>query len=142
MRATAIPLCCLAFAGALRGQSQPKVFFQKGFNFTEEGPVGYRPDVAVKMLDRLHDDSVNAIALVPYGFCSRTEPTIRFAGSWERAEFIEAITGFAHQRGIKVMLKPQLWAHGAFPGDLHFERGGERATWFENYRLFMEFYAN
>src|SRR4051794_35358592 len=100
MRANAIPLCWLAFAAALPGQAQPRIFFQKGVNFTAEGPVGYRPDVAVKMLDRLHNDGVNAIALVPYGFCSRTEPTIRFGGGWERAESIEAITGLAHQRGI------------------------------------------
>ncbi len=142
MHATAVPLCYIAFACSLPGQSHPKVFFQKGVNFTAESPAGYRPDEAVKMLDRLHDVGVNAIALVPYGFCSRTEPTIRFGGGWERAESIEAIVGLAHQRGIKVMLKPQLWARGAFPGDLHFERGGERATWFENYRLFMEFYAS
>ncbi len=142
MNATAVPLCCIAFACSLPGQSHPEVFFQKGVNFTAESPGGYRPDAAVKMLDRLHDVGVNAIALVPYGFCSRTEPIIRFGGGWERAESIEAIVGLAHQRGIKVMLKPQLWAHGAFPGDLHFERGGERATWFENYRLFMEFYAS
>ncbi len=141
MHATAIPLCCIAFVCSLPGPSHPKVFFQKGVNFTAEGPVGYRPDAAVKMLDRLHDDGVNAIALVPYGFCSRTEPTIRIGGGWERAESIEATAALAHQRGIKVMLKPQLWAHGAFPGDLHFERGGERAAWFENYRRFLEFYA-
>jgi hypothetical protein len=142
MHAATVPLCCIAFASSLPGQSRPEVFFQKGVNFTAESPGGYRPDAAVKMLDRLHDVGVNAIALVPYGFCSRTEPVIRFGGGWERAESIEAIVGLAHQRGIKVMLKPQLWAHGAFPGDLHFERGGERATWFENYRLFMEFYAS
>lgn len=93
------------------------------------------------MLDRLRDDGVNAIALVPYGFSSNSEPVIRFGGGWERAEFIETLTALAHERGIKVMLKPQLWGRGVFPGDIHFARPEERAAWFENYGRFLEFYA-
>src|SRR4030081_2081500 len=142
MNAGAVSFYCVAFLCALQAQSPPKVFFQKGVNFTAEGPVGYHPEAAAAMLDRLCKDGVNAIALVPYGFCSRTEPVIRFGGGWERAGLIEAITTAAHQRGVRVMLKPQLWAHGSFPGDLHFARAEDRAAWFENYRRFMEFYAN
>src|SRR5580693_6148350 len=99
-----------AFACALCA-AEP--FFQKGVNFTAEGPLGYSPAAAVGMLDQLRTDGVNAIALVPYGFCGKREPVIRFGGGWESAESIEAVTALAHQRGIKVMLKPQLWAHGS-----------------------------
>src|SRR5258705_11287800 len=94
------------------------------------------------MLDQLRHGGVNAIALVPYGFSSKTDPAIRFGGGWERAESIEALTELAHKRGIKVMLKPQLWGRGTFPGDIHFARAGDAATWVENYRRSMEFYAN
>jgi len=138
IKATVAALCCLTFPYLLEAQ----VFFQKGVNFTAEGPVGYTPEVAVTILDRLKGNGVNAIALVPYGFCSRTDPAIRFGGSWEKPEFIEAITLLAHQRGIKVMLKPQLWGRGTFPGDIHFARAEDRAVWFENYHRFLEFYAN
>src|SRR6266581_6524306 len=99
MNAAVLSLCCLAFPCLLAAQPGPKVFFQKGVNFTAEGPVGYNPDVAAGMLDRLKIEGVNAIALVPYGFCSRTDPSIRFGGGWERAESIEAITALAHVRG-------------------------------------------
>ena len=136
--ATVAALCCLTFPYLLEAQ----VFFQKGVNFTAEGPVGYTPEVAVTILDRLKGNGVNAIALVPYGFCSRTDPAIRFGGGWEKPEFIEAITLLAHQRGIKVMLKPQLWGRGTFPGDIHFARPEDRAVWFENYHRFLEFYSN
>src|SRR5207253_2624503 len=138
---TAVSICSIAALSLLHAQPHPKVFFQKGVNFTAEGPVGYKPDIAVSMLDRLREDGVNAIALVPYGFCGKTEPAIHFGGGWERAELIEAIAGLAHQRGMKVMLKPQLWGRGTFPGDIHFDRAEDRATWFENYRRFLEFYA-
>jgi len=138
MNATLAALCCIMFPYLIEAQ----VFFQKGVNFTAEGPVGYTPEVAVTILDRLKGNGVNAIALVPYGFCSRTDPAIRFGGGWEKPEFIEAITVLAHQRGIKVMLKPQLWGRGTFPGDIHFASAEDRAIWFENYHRFLEFYAN
>jgi hypothetical protein len=141
MNATVIWLCCIAFPYFLQAQPHAKAFFQKGVNFTAEGPGGYRPDAAVVILDRLKNDGVNAIALVPYGFSSKTDPAIRFGGGWETAESIEALSELAHKRGIRVMLKPQLWGRGTFPGDIHFARAEDRATWFENYRKFMEFYA-
>ena len=143
MNASALALSCVAFLCILAAEPHPrKVFFQKGVNFTAEGPVGYRPEAATPMLDRLRSDGVNSIALVPYGFCSKTEPLIRFGGGWERAELIEAITALAHQRGMKVMLKPQLWGRGTFPGDIHFARAEDRAIWFQNYRRFLEYHAN
>jgi hypothetical protein len=136
MKAAAVWLACLCSL-----QASDKIFFQKGVNFTAEGRTGYTPASVVGMLDQLRADGVNAIALVPYGFCNRTEPAIRFGGGWERPESIEGVTALAHERGIKVMLKPQLWGHGAFPGDIHFDRAEERAEWFRNYRLFLEYYA-
>ncbi len=43
----------------------------------------------------------------------------------------------AHARGIKVLLKPAIW--NAF--NLEFSSGGDRAKWFDQYRLFLEHYA-
>src|SRR5260370_2369888 len=136
MKAAAVWLSCLCSL-----QASDKLFFRKGVSLTAEGRTGYRPASVVGMLDQLHADGVNAIALVPYGFSNKTEPVIRFGGGWERAESIEGVTALAHERGLKVMLKPQLWGHGSFPGDIHFDRADERAEWFRNYRLFLEYYA-
>jgi len=119
----------------------PKVFFQKGVNFTAEGPVGYNPQSTVPMLDQLKNFGVNAIALVPYGFSSEREPVVRFPGGMERSEDIEVITGLAHQRGIKVLLKPQLWTNRGFPGNIDFPAPADRARWFAQYRGFLEYYA-
>jgi hypothetical protein len=120
----------------------PKLFFQRGVNFTAEGRAGYEPEYAARMLDRLRTFGVNAVALVPYGSMRRGSATIRYGGGWERAELVEAVTRLAHARGMKVMLKPQIWVGGGgFPGDIEFPDARERAQWFLNYGEMVDFYA-
>jgi hypothetical protein len=120
----------------------PRLFFQRGVNFTAEGPVGYDPKAALPVLDRLKTYGVNSIALVPYGFADSREPAVYFGhGGMERTEDIEALTALAHQRGIKVLLKPQLWTRGGFPGNLEFADPRRRTQWFAEYRKFLEYYA-
>ncbi len=119
----------------------PKVFFQRGVNFTAEGPVGYDPQSAAPLLDQLKTYGVDSIALVPYGFAESSRPAIHFPGGMERTEDIEAITALAHQRGMKVMLKPQLWARAGFPGNIEFPDPRQRAQWFAAYRKYLEYYA-
>jgi hypothetical protein len=119
----------------------PKLFFQRGVNFTAEGPVGYDPRAAIPLLEQLKTYGVDSIALVPYGFSSSKEPTIHYPGGMERTEDIEALTALAHQRGIKVLLKPQLWTHGGFPGNIDFHDPRPRAQWFAAYRKYLEYYA-
>ena len=119
-----------------------KLFFQRGVNFTAEGRAGYDPRFSVHLLDRLKSYGVDSIALVPYGFADSREPTIRFGGaSMERTEDIEALTALAHQRNMKVLLKPQLWTRDGFPGILEFADPPRRARWFVEYRKFLEYYA-
>jgi hypothetical protein len=119
----------------------PKIFFQRGVNFTAEGPVGYDPQSAAPLLDQLKTYGVDSIALVPYGFAETKQPAIHFPGGMERTEDIEAITALAHQRGMKVMLKPQLWARAGFPGNIDFPDLRRRAQWFAAYRKYLEYYA-
>jgi hypothetical protein len=119
----------------------PKIFFQRGVNFTAEGPVGYDPQSAAPLLDQLKTYGVDSIALVPYGFAETKQPAIHFPGGMERTEDIEAITALAHQRGMKVMLKPQLWARAGFPGNIDFPDPHQRAQWFAAYRKYLEYYA-
>jgi len=131
-------------AGILKaaGAPYPKLFFQRGVNFTAEEPAGYDPQSALRLLDRLKSYGVDAIALVPYGFADWREPVVRFGGSsMERTEDIEALTALAHQRGMRVLLKPQLWTRGGFPGNLEFADPRRRARWFDEYRRYLEYYA-
>ncbi|MCU1273322.1 MAG: hypothetical protein JWO48_753, partial [Bryobacterales bacterium] len=142
--ATTLVFASLIDAGeVMRNRSRaapyPKVFFQRGVNFTAEN--GYDPQPALPILDQLKTHGVNAIALVPYGFSRANEPVIHYPGGMERSDHIEALTILAHQRGIKVLLKPQLWTHSGFPGNIDWPDARQRARWFAEYRKFLEYYA-
>jgi hypothetical protein len=103
--------------------------FQRGVNFTAEGRNGYTAEVARPMLEQLREYGVNSIALV------------RFGGGWERDEGIRAVAKIAHEFGMTVLLKPQVWMRGAFTGDLDFTSPADRAEWFRQYRLYLEHQA-
>ncbi len=141
-RATALRATLAAIPKSAPGAEYPKLFFQKGVNFTAEGRAGYEPEYAARMLDRLKAFGVNSIALVPYGSMRKGSPAIRYGGGWERAELVEAVTNLAHARGLKVMLKPQIWVGGGgYPGDVEFPDPRDRAQWFANYGEMVDFYA-
>ncbi len=124
------------------GSPYPKVFFQKGVNFTSEFPSVYGSEGARKMLEGLPKYGVNAIALVPYGFTPRSSPQVRFPGGMESDEGIAELSAVAHHLGIKVLLKPQVWVSPGYPGDLEFASAEDRRKWFEQYRLLVEHYAS
>lgn len=116
--------------------------FQRGVNFTAEGPRGYTAEVARPMLEKLKQYGVNSVALVPYGFSRKDRPMVRFGGgSWERDEGIEAVAKVAHELGFKVLLKPQLWVHPGYPGDLEYPVAGDREEWFKQYQAYIEHQA-
>lgn len=118
------------------------VFFQRGISFTAEGPDGYgNAEVAAHFFDEFRSKGVNSIALVPYGFSPPGTTHIRFNMGMERSEDVAKLVALAHQKGLKVMWKPQLWVPRGFPGDLAFERPAERAEWFAEYGRFLHHHA-
>ena len=123
-------------------QNYPKVFFQRGVNFTAEMPNPYSA-AAIEMLQSLPGYGVNAIALVPYGGASSASPEVRrFSGeSLESDEGLTCLSRAAHASGIRVMLKPQLWVHNGWPANLDFASTDERKQWFRSYLAFLEHYA-
>lgn len=92
------------------------------------------------MLRKLPDYGVDAIALVPYGVVMRDTNQLRFGG-WERDDSLHALTGTAHSLGIRVMLKPQVWIRGGYPGDFDLPDDEERERWLASYREFALHYA-
>jgi hypothetical protein len=120
----------------------PKLFFQRGVNFTAEFPAFYGTDGAVETLKGLPAYGMNAIALVPYGFASTKEPRVRgWNTRWEGDAGVTQLARVAHSLGMKVLLKPQVWMHSAGPADIDFPDGAARAEWFKEYRKFLEHYA-
>ena len=123
--------------------NRSKIFFQRGVNFTSE--TGYFPDDAITMLDRLPGYGVNAIALVPYGVSRKGVPEVRLManGGMEREDDIQALTALAHQRKLRVLLKPQVWVtSGGYPGGIEFADSEARAKWFRSYEEFILHFAD
>ena len=134
-------LAILAFSGRA-APGDARVFFQRGLSFTAEGPDGYgNAQVAARYFDEFRAKGVNSIALVPYGFSPQGSTRIRFNMGMERSEDVAKLVAVAHQKGLKVMWKPQLWVPRGFPGDLQFERSAERAEWFAEYGRFLRHHA-
>ncbi len=119
----------------------PKLFFQKGVNFTAEWPDPYASLGAQQMLSKLPPYGVNAIALVPYGwYTQHSPPRVHIQEGdegWESDEGIAEMTRVAHHLGMKVMLKPAIW--DAF--NQEYSSPQDRAQWFAQYQLFLEHYA-
>jgi len=86
------------------------------------------------------------IALVPYGFSRVNEPGIRYNldRQWwgEKAEGIVECIKLAHAKGIKVMLKPQVYIHGHWVGDVTFDNEADWLAWEKGYSEFINFYGD
>ena len=117
--------------------------FQKGVNFTAEHPGGYSSTGAIQMLQKLPAYGINSIALVPYGSTRPGNPSVRFSGvnTMEKDEGMLRLATIAHAKGIRILLKPQIWSRGGSPSNLDFPNAQDRKSWFASYRLFVEHYA-
>lgn len=82
----------------------------------------------------------NWVALLPYAAYRKNQPEIQvFEGGWwgERPVGIATAARYAQQRGMKIMLKPQLWTHNQWIGDLDFDNEEDWATFEKQYRKFI-----
>lgn len=90
---------------------------------------------------------VNAgwIALVPFGFSRSGEPGVRYGSDrqwWgEREEGVEECIKLAHKDNVKVMIKPQVYMHNDWVGDMDYNSEEEWQEWEENYRKYIITFA-
>lgn len=115
--------------------------FFRGVNFTAERPAGYDSDAAVETLRRLPEFGVNAIALVPYASSRIGSPELRFPMGMERDQGIRRMTRAAHEAGLKVILKPQVWYRGGYPGEHELESVEDLEAFFARYAGMLTHYA-
>ncbi len=122
----------------------PPEFFFRGISFADALSVhgGYASPAAAQEIRRLRDLGANAIGLVPYGFVSKGSTRISYTSTGENDEGVSEAAFTAHQLGMKVMLKPQLWVpRGGFTGKIEFDNGDDLARWMRSYREYMLHYA-
>jgi hypothetical protein len=108
----------------------------KGISFVAPPkPFKENPVIPVKEL------GADFIAVLPYSYFNKNKPDILSfsSGGWwgERPEGVCQTIRLADEKGIKVMLKPQLWTHNQWIGDLDFESDEEWTAFHSSYTEFI-----
>ena len=122
--------------------------FQKGFNFAHEGygiVDGYGSKSANAALGRLNEMGSNAISLIPYtGMRDAYSPVpFRFSNTVgdENDGAVAHAARYAQAMDFTVMLKPQIWIRGSWPGDLDMQSDQEWDMFFDYYENWISHYA-
>jgi len=104
--------------------------------------------VGPEALDPLAALGVNAISQTPFafmrdprkpelGFRAPAEP-LEGRGWWgEHAEGVRFVARAARERGIGTLLKPHVWLHGSWPGEVEMTSEADWAAWFAGYQEFL-----
>ncbi len=119
-----------------------------GFNFAHEGYDiynGYGSKLAKESIDSLSTLGVNALAIVPYSFMrDRTKPSflplMDRAGS-ETDESVIATHLQAKEKNLYTLLKPQIWVHDSWPGDIKMKSEKDWNLFFDYYYRWIRHYA-
>ena len=116
--------------------------YLKGISFSHEvAGGGYGSATGVRELERMAAIGASAVALVPYAFTGApAEPTIRFRTLETDARLVRC-SRQARELGLKIVLKPHLWAGTGFHGAIEFERKERFDIWFDDYRRWMLHFA-
>lgn len=85
--------------------------------------------------------SADWVALVPYAFIPRNSPSVRFGSNrqwWgERKEGIVESIKLAKENNLKIMMKPQVWMHGKWVGDMDLETEDDWLIWEADYERYI-----
>ena len=123
--------------------------YYRGFNFAHEGYSiynGYGSKLARQSLDRLEGIHTNAIALVPYSYMGDPKkPTPLKYMDWAGGETDESLVRSAYdarKRGMRVLLKPQIWfGKNSWPGEVAMKTEEDWRAFFQYYGEWIRHYA-
>jgi hypothetical protein len=94
-----------------------------------------------EVFDDLTRVGADYVCLLPFAFMRSKEPKIYFNTNrqwWgERLEGVAACIQLAHQAGLRVMVKPQIWMHNSFTGDIRMETEEQWQQLEQNYRAYI-----
>ncbi|NNE26939.1 MAG: hypothetical protein HKN09_08865 [Saprospiraceae bacterium] len=93
----------------------------------------------------LLDINAQWVAVVPYAFTPNNEAKVYFGNNhqwWgETPEGVEETLSLAKDKGMNVMLKPQVWMHGSWVGDMSFDKERDWMTWEKDYKDYILTFA-
>lgn len=82
------------------------------------------------------------VCVIPYAYCPMDSPSVIFNTKWqwwgERTEGVTKTIETAHQKKLKVIVKPQIWMrHGIYTGTLSFDTEKEWKRWETDYEKYI-----
>jgi hypothetical protein len=92
--------------------------------------------------DPVVDIQAGWTSVIPYGFSRAGEPKVQHNLAWqwwgESRNGARATIQYAHDKGLKVMLKPQVWVRGqGWAGDFTLETEADWQEWEKEYEGFL-----
>ena len=110
---------------------------------TLEAPPRQATDNPMLELTAIH---ANWIAVIPFGFTRSDQPMVQFnhERQWwgERLSGVRSTIEQAHQANLHVLLKPQIWIHGQWTGDLKYTSDSDWQNWESTYTRFILTFAS
>ena len=101
--------------------------------------------VGIEAFDPVQQVNANWVSIMPFGIGSGNTPDFNYGtGTWwgETWEGVALTTQMAHDKGMKVMIKPHLWFwNGTWQGHLTFGSEAEWQQFEDNYRTYVLSYA-
>jgi hypothetical protein len=91
----------------------------------------------------LAEIGMNAVSQTPFAWMKDPHrPELGWdlkGGGWwgERAEGVAFLAREARERGIGTLLKPHVWLHGSWPGEVEMSSDEDWRAWFAGYRGFL-----
>lgn len=86
--------------------------------------------------------NANWMTLIPYGYGRVSEAKLYWNVDWqwwgEKSKGLEACINMAHGKGLKVMVKPQIWFdHGTFTGDVKYDSSKDWESFEQSFEEFI-----
>lgn len=122
-------------------RSLPTYVAGVSFAMTNDPASAYDSEAARSALDRLRGSGANAVSIMPFAF-QRTEEAdhLLWRLSSRRAETdaqVAAGIRAAKERGLFVLVKPQVWVPRSWPGAIRHRSEEEFRSWWADYRAYV-----
>jgi len=131
-------LLSLLFVGSIlmTGFGQNKTAKMNGISF-----VGTRDLISEQHIAPVTQLNANWITVMPFGFIANGTAKVVFNAKWqwagETTKGIKHSIELAKKNNLKVLLKPHLWLHNLWIGDLNFETEAEFKTFEKTYSNYI-----
>lgn len=106
---------------------------------------GYHSPKVAERLDELIGLGTDSVALMPFAFQREADaPGMAYLNHNPTSEHDAGVlhaARAAHERGLTVFWKPQIWVGGSWPGEVEMTSSEDWASWWRTYRRFILHHA-